>query len=105
MLTKVYSDEVQLVIVTTSIPESVLSAKISYNDLCEEACALGKPTFDNQFELLERVHQNVNYGTQMQLEMDYKHSSLIYKNIYVYLFINSCTRKIFYTLLETLMIR
>ena len=46
----------------SSIPESMLSAKISYNDLCE-ACALDKPTFDNQFELLERVHQNVNYGT------------------------------------------
>jgi hypothetical protein len=41
MLTKVYSDEVYL-------PESVLSAKID-NDLCE-ACALGKSTFDNQFE-------------------------------------------------------
>ena len=43
----------------SSIPESMLSAKISYNDLCE-ACALDKPTFDNQFELLERVYAKMS---------------------------------------------
>ena len=75
------------------IPESVLNAKID-NDLCE-ACALGKPTFDNQFELIER---STTKGQLWYVDVSgggLQTPSLVYKNTYVYLFVDSCTRKFF----------
>ena len=75
------------------IPESVLNMKID-NDLCE-ACALGKPTFDNQFELQQRSETK---GQLWYVDVSgggLQTPSLVNKNTYVYLFIDSCTRKIF----------
>jgi hypothetical protein len=74
------------------IPESLLLNTKIDSDLCE-VCAIGKPTFDNQFELLERSNTK---GQLWYVDVSgggLQTPSLVYNNTYVYLFIDSCTRK------------